>query len=342
MQKLFSIELHWYGKSLLTWLLWPISKVVCGLTRWRFLRFRAGKMNSDECPVPLIVVGNITVGGTGKTPMITHLAQLLTGQGYRVGLVSRGYGGKAAEVPQEVFASSYPIEVGDEPVMLARRLGLPMFVHPNRPMAIKALLDKYTLDVVLSDDGMQHYAMGRDIEIAMIDSTRLMGNGFCLPAGPLREFPERLDTVDFVVYKGPPPADTQFEGYIMKLQPADLVNVRDPKVLYPYHQLRDKPVTAVAGIGHPNQFFKLLKKLGAKLTIKSYPDHYSFVEQDFPRYGLIVMTEKDAVKCQGFDRSNLWYLPVDAQLEKAFDEAFMSKFKAVSQAKRFKKMETES
>jgi tetraacyldisaccharide 4'-kinase len=277
--------------------------------------YRFGILRTRRFAVPLIVVGNITVGGTGKTPLVIWLAQYLRAKGLRPGIVSRGYGGRAKHWPQQVRPDSDPAAVGDEAVLLAGRTRCPMCVGPDRPAAVAALLAHTDANIVISDDGLQHYALGRDIEIVVIDGQRRFGNGWLLPAGPLREPRYRLKAADMTVVNG-----TARDGeYSMALCHPVLTSL-DGQRQGSLEELRDQPVHAVAGIGHPERFFEMLRAHGLSVTTHGFPDHYAFNAADllFDDDHPVLMTEKDAVKCRRLPCKNCWVVPVDAQPDAAF------------------------
>lgn len=269
-------------------------------------------MNTARLEVPVIIVGNITAGGSGKTPLVTALISLLKEKGYKPGIISRGYGGKASVWPQQVRPDSDPVMVGDEPVLLARNCQVPMAVGPDRVAAARALLDHNDVDVIVSDDGMQHYALGRDIEIAVIDGIRRLGNGFFLPAGPLREPKTRLDEVDFIIANG---LAGRME-YSMQLTGVEFVNLSSGETKS-IDEFIGKEVHAAAGIGNPDRFFTYLEKMDLHIHPHPFPDHYAFKvsDLDFGDNLPVVMTEKDAVKCKRFSKENYWYMPVTAKLD---------------------------
>jgi tetraacyldisaccharide 4'-kinase len=293
----------------------PLSLLFRGLVALRRVGYRVGLLRSRRFPVPLIVVGNISVGGTGKTPLVIWLAGHLRRQGWRPGIVSRGYGGRARRWPQQVRPDSDTAIVGDEAVMLAARTGCPMCVGPDRPAAVQALLAHTAVDIVIADDGLQHYALGRDLEIAVVDGGRRLGNGFLLPAGPLREPASRLKTVDMVVVNG-----QGSEGeYAMKLfQPQLRALHGDGRA-----QLDDfagRAVHAVAGIGNPQRFFELLARHAIEVRAHAFADHHAFTRADLAfDDGLpVLMTEKDAVKCRRLPCRDCWVVQVEAQPDAAF------------------------
>ncbi len=307
------LESHWYRTTPLTLLLLPLSWLFCAVALGRRWAYRAGLLKTVRLPVPVIVVGNINVGGTGKTPMVTWLVALLRKEGYRPGIISRGYGGSADHWPQPVRADSDPAMVGDEAVLLARRCRCPMTIGPDRPAAARALLEYADCDIIISDDGLQHYRLGRDVEIAVVDGMRRFGNGHCLPAGPLREPVRRLRSVDLVIVNG----TAGSREYAMQLQPASLRNLQHAEKIRPLQQFAGQRVHAVAGIGNPARFFELLTSHGLGVIEHPFADHHPFRagDLDFGDELPVLMTEKDAVKCQAFAKAHYWYLPVDAQLD---------------------------
>lgn len=310
----------WYAPHPLRWPLLPLAGLYCAVVTLRRMLWASGLLQPRRTGVPVVVVGNITVGGTGKTPLIEALAQRLRARGLRPGLVARGYGGRAGSWPRPVRADSDPAEVGDEPVLLARRTGAPMAVGPDRVGAVQRLLSGAAVDVVLSDDGLQHYRLARDLEIAVIDGERRYGNGHCLPAGPLREPRGRLNTVDLILVNGTREQDEA--GF--ELVPDDhVVSVTDPGQQRPLAEFRARPVHAVAGIGNPARFFATLRAAGIEVIEHPFPDHHRYTSQDLALRPAtpILMTEKDAVKCTGLGLQDAWYLPVRARLDEAAEAA---------------------
>lgn len=304
-----SLTSLWYKKSLAIYPLIPFSLVYRAVVAIKRLSYQRGWCKTTEFPVPVIVVGNLTVGGTGKTPFLITLANYLVSAGHRPGVVSRGYGAKTTQFPLLVTAESDPMQAGDEPVLIARRTPCPVVIAPDRVAAINALLAQNNCDVVLSDDGLQHYKMGRALEIVLIDGQRRFGNGWCLPAGPLREPPSRLATVNFVVCQGEPePGEWR-----MRLVAGELYNLRDPSRKFAI--ARGKVVHAVAGIGNPSRFFQQLREMGMVVIEHAFPDHYCYSPRDidFGLDAVVIMTEKDAVKCHRFAEDNVWCLPVMAE-----------------------------
>ncbi|MGQ9685062.1 MAG: tetraacyldisaccharide 4'-kinase [Thiobacillaceae bacterium] len=294
----------------------PLAGLFLVLAGLRRLAYRHRLLPVHRLPVTVIVVGNISVGGTGKTPLTIWLVRSLQLAGWRPGIISRGYGGSQSG-PAPVQADSDPAEVGDEPLLLARRTGVPVWIGRRRAQAGGRLLAAHPeVNVLIADDGLQHYALARDLEIAVVDGVRRFGNGWPLPAGPLREMPGRLYTVDAVVMHGGD-ADwlrVRAPVYRMRLEPTRLRSLREPSRTLPLDWLKGRRVEAVAGIGHPERFFALLRSLGAEVRPHAFPDHHAFASRDLP-HGTVVMTEKDAVKCVPFARADDWVLEVDAVVD---------------------------
>ena len=315
------IEKSWYNKSGLTVILEPLSWLFCLLVLVRRFLYRFKILKTVQFNIPVIVVGNLTVGGTGKTPLVIELANLLKKQGYRPGVISRGYGGKARTWPQQVRWDGDPTMVGDEAILIARRTRCPMAVGPDRVASAEALLKYTDCNVIISDDGMQHYALGRDIEIAVIDGIRRYGNEKCLPAGPLREPVKRLEQVNFRITNGVAGPDE----YAMNYRAEKLCRADDSAVTLDISSLKNQTVHAIAGIGNPQRFFDNLKKSGLDIIEHSFPDHYPFkrTDLDFGEIQPIVITEKDAVKCQRFHLHNVWYQPIKAILDNQFIEQLL-------------------
>lgn len=299
----------WYQGHKAYLLLLPLSWLYAVITAVRRLMYHLGIAKQHKLPVPVIVVGNISVGGTGKTPFTLLLCQLLQQQGWRPGIVSRGYGA-AIKAPLLVSADATAAQVGDEPLLLARRSGCPVVVCPKRVAAAQHLLAQTDCNIIISDDGLQHYALARDIEIVLIDGVRGLGNNQLLPAGPLREGRWRARAVDLVVANSDshPLADG-----VMRLQAGE------PKALAGDARLQSKTVTLVAGIGNPQRFETTVLSEGYQITQRCFfVDHHQFSAEDFNGIvGPVLMTEKDAVKCKHFAKPDWFYLAVDAQLEQS-------------------------
>jgi tetraacyldisaccharide 4'-kinase len=286
----------------------------------RFL-YQKNILTTHYLPVPVIVVGNISVGGTGKTPLVIWMINQLREQGFIPGVISRGYGGVAKSWPQQVRHDSDPKAVGDEAVLIAKRCHCPMAVGPDRVAAAQALLKYSDCNIIVSDDGLQHYPLGRDMEIAVIDGTRRFGNGHLLPAGPLREPKSRLASVDIIVANELASIGERF----MKLQAGKAHNLQDPGNRVELQVFRAEPVHAVAAIGNPERFFSALRRAGIEVIPHAFPDHHYFTreELDFGDEKAVLMTEKDAVKCHPSWGSNYWYVPVAAQLDEKFTQQLL-------------------
>ncbi|WP_432695364.1 tetraacyldisaccharide 4'-kinase [Marinobacterium sp. YM272] len=297
---------------------------------------RRHRLSSDgtqwHAPVPVIIVGNITVGGSGKTPLTLALIERLRERGYKPGVVSRGYATRAPHYPFFVDAVTPADEGGDEPCLIVRRTGVPLVIDPDRPAAVRALLEKADVDIVLSDDGLQHYRLGRDIELAVVDAARGLGNGRCLPAGPLREPAERLSEVDRVILNG----TGQFtypQGSNMELRSGDLVELATGRTLAPKAWSGSRQVHAVAGIGHPPRFFQTLRELGFDPIEHPLADHSAIgpEEMTFADDLPVIITEKDAVKCGDWAGAGIWMLKVDAWLAPEFDDWLDTKLVSLKQ-----------
>jgi tetraacyldisaccharide 4'-kinase len=293
---------------------WLYRRVVQGKRR----AFLAGEGDIYRAPVPVLVVGNVTVGGTGKTPMILWLIEHCRARGLRVGVVSRGYGATPPQLPWRVRAEDPASHAGDEPLLIVQRSGVPLVIDPQRARAVQALLEQESLDLILSDDGLQHYRLARDIELVLIDAARGLGNRRCLPAGPLREPAERLTEVDAVLRNGAGEDDE--EGYALQLQPTALVNLRSGERVALEHFAPGQQVHAVAGIGNPQRFFNTLEALNWRPIAHPFADHASYSSEalQFSPALPLLMTEKDAVKCRAFAAADWWYLAVDAAPSPAF------------------------
>lgn len=333
--KAFSLEQAllraWYGKARWLVLLRPLSLLYGALAKRRRQQYLSGEREQWQPPVPLIVVGNITLGGTGKTPMVLWLIDFLRSQGFRVGVISRGYGGQPPQLPWRVSLDGDAALCGDEPLLIAQRSQAPVFIDPDRPAAARALLAQESVDVIISDDGLQHYALGRSIELVMLDAQRGLGNARCLPEGPLREPPQRLESVDLVVENGS--VADRHGRYAMQLKPTTLVNlISGAKVPLDLWQ-GGRDVVALAGIGNPQRFFLTLAGCGFRCEQRAFADHASYSSEtlgDLPSDKTVIMTEKDAVKCRALARDNWWYLSVDAELSNAFSAALAALLPAVS------------
>ncbi|MFN3234514.1 MAG: tetraacyldisaccharide 4'-kinase [Gammaproteobacteria bacterium] len=321
------LNCHWYA-SKRTWfaiLMMPFAwlfSLVAIVRRWCY---QNKILPSHRFDVPVIVVGNITVGGTGKTPLVIALFHYLKNAGYKPGIVSRGYKGQIKK-PYWVTMDSDPRIVGDEALLLARRTDAPVVVFRDRVVAIESLLQDTDCDLIISDDGLQHYRMQRDVEIVVIDGQRGLGNVCLLPAGPLREPKKRLDSVDVIVARE---KDFSKADFIMKIKNKALINVADRSKSVSLDLFKDQTVHAVAGIGYPKRFFDMLSSKGLHVIPHAFADHHAFVESDlnFDDSYPIIMTEKDAVKCEGFAKANQWYLPIEAEIDDKFFNLVLKKTK---------------
>ena len=312
-----SLDTVWYGRNPLSLVLLPLAWLFCAVAISRRLFYRMGWLKSYKLPVPVIVVGNIALGGTGKTPLVIWLVEFLRRNGYTPGVVSRGYGGRAESWPQQVSGDSDPRLVSDEAVLIAQRGGCPVVVGPDRVAAARALLASAPCDVIVSDDGLQHYALARDIEIGVVDGVRRHGNRRCLPAGPLREPVSRLKTVDLIVANGV----AQAGEYAMQLK-GDIVHHLADAHTQALSAFNGQKIHAVAGTGHPQRFFTQLRAAGLSVIEHAYRDHHDFspADIDFGDDLPVIMTEKDAVKCRRFAQDRHWYLPVAAELDEHLAE----------------------
>jgi len=318
------LETRWDNWNVLAVLLLPLAGLFRLIATLRRLCYRYGPCRVQRFPVPVIVVGNITVGGTGKTPLVIWLARHLREQGWKPGIVSRGYRGKASNWPQQVRPDSDPVMVGDEAVLLAAGTGCPVCVGPDRPAAVQQLLAFQGCDIVISDDGLQHYALGRDIEIVVVDGARRLGNGLPLPAGPLREPASRLNNVDLVVVQGSA-RDGEFDMQLVdsRVQPLRGGDAR------PLADWAGREVHAVAGVGHPQRFFDALTAAGLQVTAHAFPDHHGFKPDElaFADDRPLLMTAKDAVKCRRFARDHHYVVTVQARPAQGFIDALDHKLK---------------
>lgn len=306
----------WEKRSVLSVLLSPLSGLFCllvGLRRWLY-RFRI--LRQTRLPVPVIVVGNLTTGGTGKTPLVIAVVNILKEAGFHPGIISRGYGGKASSWPQQVRPDSDPVMVGDEPVIIARRTGCPMAVGPKRVNAARQLLEHHDCDVIVSDDGLQHYALARNVEVVVVDGLRRFGNGWCLPAGPLREPVSRLKKADLIVTNGVPEGDEYQMDYVGR----QWISLQNNQQTAEMDRFAGRKVHAIAGVGNPQRFFNMLRDEGMEVVEHTFPDHYRFKREDFDFDETlpVLMTEKDAVKCERLGLTDAWYVPIQASVNKKF------------------------
>jgi len=320
----------WYKNARWVRCLRPLS-VLFGLVSNLRRNYYRNSDKAYKARYPVIVVGNITAGGTGKTPLVIYIAQQLRQRGYSPGIVSRGYGSKAVSYPFAVTPQSSFREAGEEPLMIARHTHCPVIIDPDRSAAVKMLETRYDCDIIISDDGLQHYRLNRNIEIAVVDGQRGFGNGLLLPAGPLREKPERLDDVDFIVCNGPSHHVLPHHSYEMNLDATHLVHLIDNKSLAisddALLMIKNKKVHAVAGIGNPERFFNSLCASGFDIITHIFRDHHFFSKQDinFADELDVVMTEKDATKCKDIATDKHWFLKVAARIPDQFMDKLIEK-----------------
>jgi tetraacyldisaccharide 4'-kinase len=328
----------WLRRGPLALALWPLSLLFRALAALRVLLFRTGVLKSERLPVPVIVVGNIFIGGTGKTPLTIWLVEQLRAAGMKPGVISRGHGGEGEAGPREVLAGSSAREVGDEPLLIANRTGCPVAVGRRRLDAGRYLLERHPdVNVLVTDDGLQHYALQRDVELVLFDG-RGVGNGWTLPAGPLREPPSRRR--DFTVVNTPeltPLLAAKVGGrpYRMQLAGEYAEQLRDPARRLPLAEfagtMANQRIVAAAGIGNPGRFFSMLKAAGLEIGELALPDHHDFLDEPFKNLDadLILITEKDAVKCRQLEHLNndprLWVVPVTAQIDPALAAQIVEK-----------------
>ena len=316
----------WYKKSLWLYLLYPFSLVIQYLTNRRRRKYLKNLPTLNK-NVPVVIVGNLTIGGTGKTPLVKYIASRLKDLGYKPGLVSRGYGGNYKKTMKVELDSSVKA-TGDEAQILSK-LGLPFYLDRDRVRAVETLVSNHDCDVVITDDGLQHYNLKRDIEIIVIDGKRRFGNNLVFPAGPLRESKKRLKDADFVINNSGP---TEGEEILMNISPSKFVHLNSGKS-YPVDQWpMHKEVHAVAGLGNPGRFFDTLSRLGFNHIKHPFPDHHKYITTDlhFLDHHPILMTEKDASKCKHFNNNKIWYLAVEADLSNQFINELDNRLKKIT------------
>jgi len=330
----FDVDKYWYQSSL-NWkmrLLLPFSTLFSGLSGLRRRLYAGGWFKAQKFAVPVIVVGNLTVGGTGKTPFVIWLANFLKAQGFKPGIVSRGVGGIKHAIPHIVMINDDVKVVGDEALLLQEQTQCPVVICAHRAKAVASLLNETACNIVISDDGLQHYRLGRDIEIVLIDAKRGLGNGRLLPAGPLREKPNRLQTVDFILLNhrldssAPALPNIQLPIYAIRSKLQSLQSLATNQIRS-LEAFANTTVHAVAGIGHPELFFKYLENAGLNIIRHVFPDHYRYQPQDltFADKHPIIMTAKDAVKCKQFAVENVWQLPLEIIVDDRLSSALLAK-----------------
>lgn len=324
------LQKQWICKSVWHLLLLPLAAIYLGLIHLRKLLYKLNVFKSYALPVPVIVVGNISVGGTGKTPAVIYLAQQLKLAGYRPGIISRGYG-RSNSLVQAVSCGSSPDQVGDEPLLIAMRTACPVFVGNDRVSAGVALVKEHPeVNVIISDDGLQHCRLKRSLELAVVDADRGFGNRFLIPAGPLRENVARLSLVDAVIVNGDAAALNltvpNKNLFSMRLVGETFFSL-DGKQKKSAAYFKKKKLAAVAGIGNPDRFFGSLRMMHLDFQSQAFPDHHMFCLEDFAPFKgkTILMTEKDAVKCRAFISRDIWVLPVDAMIEPGLMKSILNK-----------------
>lgn len=328
------IEQIWSGKSGWWRLLLPLSWLYGGITWLLRQTYRCGMKKSWKAPLPVVVVGNLTAGGNGKTPVVIWLVEQLTQRGFKPAVVSRGYGGKSDFYPVILSQQTTTLQAGDEPVLIYQRTGVPVAIAPKRSAAIKELIAcNAEIDLIITDDGLQHYALQRDFEIVVIDGLRRFGNGWWIPAGPMRERATRLATVDAIITNG---GSAQSNEISMTLEATQLINLLTGEKRS-LEKLSGQDLVAMAGIGHPPRFFNTLRGYGlVPIAEHAFADHHAFTPAELSgltsQQQWLVMTEKDAVKCRPFAQANWWYLPVDAQLSQPQAEQLLAAITALVKA----------
>lgn len=321
----------WFRSNIFSFSLYPFSLIYRLIILVRYYFYKKNIFKSCKISVPVIVVGNIAVGGTGKTPLVIALVNELKKNGFFPGVISRGYGGKSKKTPIFVDQNSDPILVGDEAILIAEKTGVSVVVGSKRIDDAKKLLE-IKCNIIISDDGLQHYALQRNIEIAVIDGARGFGNGFCLPAGPLREPISRLQSVDFIIANGD--TSTHSHTYHMHFTIDNIISINNENKKLNLIELKNKKIIAIAGIGNPERFFNSLRTVGIIFTTKIFPDHYAFQKKDFEFISddIIIMTEKDAVKCRSFADDRFYMARGHVNVDDAFFQAVIQKLRKTEQA----------
>jgi tetraacyldisaccharide 4'-kinase len=317
-----AIEKTWYRISLWSILLLPFSLIYGILVQFRVVGYRLGVLERSEVGIPVIVVGNLTVGGSGKTPLVIRLVHLLALEGFTPGIVSRGYRAQPTKNPHLVEKDGDPSMVGDEPLLMRQQTGCPVVIDPDRLRGARHLMNQCGVDIVVSDDGLQHSRLSRSVEIAVVDGDRRFGNGFLLPAGPLRETVSRLDTVDFIVTNG---GQALAGEYQMRTTLDTAVHLTTGE-RRPLTQFLDKNIYAIAGIGNPTRFFEDLGLVGLSFCGRSFPDHHPYRSADLNDLysSTVVMTSKDAVKCRNIAGPDWWAIQQTTEIDESFTQALMN------------------
>jgi tetraacyldisaccharide 4'-kinase len=319
------LQAVWYGGVTPPWWLCVLTPIYAALTKLRRGLYAAGWLPRERLPVPVIVVGNITVGGTGKTPLVIALVEALRTRGFKPGVISRGYAGSGKEL-HRVDERSDPLIVGDEACVIFQSTHAPVAVCRDRVAAGRALLNSAGVDLLIADDGLQHYRLQRDVEICVIDGARRFGNGYLLPAGPLREPVSRLDSIALRVCNG---GEAKAGEVPMRLTGGEAVALADPRRRRPLRDFAGQRVHAVVGIGNPSRFFAQLRAVGLEIIEHAFNDHFAFAEKDFDLGDdlPVLMTSKDAVKCTAFARAHWWTVPVRAELPAQFFDAVAARLR---------------
>lgn len=329
-----ALEQAWYKKESWVWLLAPLTLLFGFLSFFRRILYKLRLLKSAKPPVPIIVVGNISVGGNGKTPVVIAIAEFLSQQGHKVGVLSRGYKGTHTQFPHAVQLDDSSDTVGDEPFLIFNRLKCDVVIDPIRARGAQALYDRQC-SVILCDDGLQHYALQRDIELVVMDS-RQLGNGYLLPMGPLRERAWRLKTISMLICNGEFVYPDQGIAQVnMRLRPIEYVNLNDPsqKLSCDDFAKRFPKVFAACAIGNPDRFYATIRELGVKVSERrSFPDHHHYSPGDLPSEP-VVMTEKDAVKCNQFAHHDWWYLKIEANLPEVFFDSITAQINRYNETK---------
>ncbi|MGI9319242.1 MAG: tetraacyldisaccharide 4'-kinase [bacterium] len=326
------LQRGWQQPGWINWLALPLSYLYGALMWLRRLCYQSGLATQQHLAVPVIVVGNLTVGGTGKTPLVIELVEYLREKGWTPGVITRGYGGNSSYWPRTLKISDKAEEVGDEPLLIQKRTGGPVVAGPDRVSSARLLVDRLNCDIVISDDGFQHLGLARDLDIVMIDGQRRLGNGWCLPAGPMREFKSVLAEADIKVVNsavGPLPGE-----HAMMIHYGDLYRLNAPETSMALSDLRGRRVHAVAGLGNPRRFFDLLQREGLELELHQFSDHHVYTPNDLAFLGgdeILIMTEKDAIKCGAIGISGeIWVLPIRVNLNSAFYDDLERKLASAS------------
>lgn len=324
---------QWQKRGLWAWLVSPLSLLICVVAKLKRNAYRYGLLRSKACAVPVIVVGNLTLGGTGKTPLIIYLCELLKTHGYRPGIITRGYKSASGQQSKLVSTVTPPSLVGDEAVLLAQRANCPVMIGSDRVKSARGLLKQTDCNVILSDDGFQHLRLHRDIDILVRDAARGYGNGWCLPSGPLREPFGAQNDADFVIHNGGTKSgnESHFKMQLQLDRPVGLNHHKESS----FSELKSQSFHAVAAIGNPERFFLALEQVGLNITRHSFADHHHFTADDlhFTDDKPIIMTQKDAVKCSLLAMSNpAWVAPVDTVIGDEFDTALLTQLERYNPA----------